>query len=105
MFDGLSIMTLFLQNSFTLTKVPHAPTVGLWTCLLDKNVLLHLITPCLSIAMQAFVMTSLGEAILRDVLCLIRVSCISMRKEKKEEGGPTLLAFARKVIRNFECII
>ena len=77
--------------------MPHAPTVGLWTCLLDKNVLLHLITPCLSIAMQAFVMTSLGVPILRDVLCMIRVSCISIRIPP-EEGGPTLLAFARKVI-------
>ena len=97
-------MTLFLQTSFTLTKVSHAPTVGLWTCLLHKNVLLHSITSCLSIAMQAIVMRALGVVILRDVIYTIGVACISIRIPP-EEGGPTSLAFARTVIRNFECII
>ena len=97
-------MTLFLQTSLTLTMVSHAPTVDLWTCLLHKNVLLHLITPCLSIARQAMFVRALGVTILRDVLYMIRVAFISI-SIPPEEGGPALLAFARKVIRNFECII
>ena len=93
-------MTLFLQTSFTLTKVSHAPTVDLWTCILHKNVLLHLITSFLSIARHAIVMRPLGVAFLRDVLYLIRVPCISI-SIPPEEGGPTPQAFARTVIRNF----
>ena len=102
MFDGLSIMTLILQDSFTLTKVSHAPTVGLWTCLLHKNVLLRSITPCLSIAWQDIVMRTLGVTILRDVIYLIGVPCFSIRIPPEEEAMLQLPAFARKVIRNFE---
>ena len=104
MFDGLSMMTLLLQDSFTLTKVSHASRVGLWTCLLQKNVLMHSIMSRLSIARQTIRVSTLGVAILRDVLYLIRVPCISIRIPP-EQGGPTPLAFAIKVIRNFECII
>ena len=102
MFDGFSIMTPFLQYSFTLTTVLHAPIVGSVTCLL-KIVLVQLVTPLLSIVELAIGVRGLGVGTLRDVTYMIREQCISIRIPPK--AFPALsLAFAVKVIRTFMCI-
>ena len=96
----------FFQNSFTLTAVSHAPTVGSLTCLLHKNVLEQLVTPDCLIARLDISLSSLGAPNLRDVSYLMRDPCISIRTPPE---APLFTfhapVFALKVIRNFECII
>ena len=81
----------------------HAPTVGLWTCLRHKNVLMQLVTPRLLTVKLIIVKRGLSKATLRDVTYWVRETWFSIHIPP-EEGNPQPLAFARKVIRNFECI-
>ena len=83
----------------------HAPTVGWWTCLLQKNALMQLVTPSLSIARQIGGPLQTTQLTIRDVSYMIMGTCISIRIPPEEGVSRTLLAFARKVIRNFACII
>ena len=82
----------------------HAPTGGLWTCLLHKNVLLQLVTPSLSMARLTICLQRIIQNAIRDVSFLIRELCGSICITP-EVGAPTTPAFAGKVVLNFEFII
>ena len=82
----------------------YAPTVGFWTCILQKNVLVQSITPSLSMATLDIRVCFLLLSAIRDVPYMIREICISIHIPQ-EEGDLMKSAFAGKVLLNFECII
>ena len=65
---------------------------------------MQLVTPSLSIAMLAMRVRDAGLPNLQDVPYMMREILISITVPT-DTGHPTTEPFARKVIRNFECII
>merc|ERR1712241_482006 len=86
------------QNLFTLKTVLHAPTGGLRTCLIHKNVLLQLVTPSLLIARLSLCLERIIRIAIRDVSFMIRELFGSIRMTP-EVGAPTSPAFARQDVQ------
>ena len=82
--------------------VLHAPTQGLWTCLLQKNVLvlMQLITPSLSMVTLTMRACYGILSTIRDASCMIMERCGSIPMPP-EEGDPIAPTFAGKVILDF----